>query len=406
MIYSSIGLIGLIVLFIVNFDIFKKNNNDAIEDNVKLAYKNFLYGVIGYFITDILWGIFYDAGLTTATYLTTVFYFIIMALSLLLWTRYVSEYLDRNTIVNKAFMIVGYSFVGFIIISLIFNCLTPIVFWLDEAGVYHTGELRFLILVIQVFLFFLTALYSLIVIIKERGRGVLRLSAIGFYGLLMVASVILQAFYSLLPLYSVGLMIGTCVIHTFVMEDEKEASHRELKIHLEKEQRQIEEIISTRIMAYTDPLTGAKNAHAYVEAEQDIDKRIEEKTLTEFSVIVFDLNDLKVINDTEGHNKGDEYIREAYELISDTFENSTVYRIGGDEFVTILEGEDYLNREELFNMFEEKVLDNQKEGKVVISSGKEDFDASIDKKYRLVFTRADKKMYDKKKELKENKSIF
>ena len=62
-----------------------------------------------------------------------------------------------------------------------------------------------------------------------------------------------------------------------------------------------------------------------------------------------DVNRLKYINDTFGHDKGDIYIIGCCRVMEDICSHSSVYRIGGDEFIIILEQEDHKNREKIFN---------------------------------------------------------
>ena len=62
---------------------------------------------------------------------------------------------------------------------------------------------------------------------------------------------------------------------------------------------------------------------------------------------VFDCDNLKQINDQNGHDKGDIYIRAASQLICRVFAHSPVFRIGGDEFAVVLQNEDFINREDL-----------------------------------------------------------
>ncbi len=88
-------------------------------------------------------------------------------------------------------------------------------------------------------------------------------------------------------------------------------------------------------------------------------------------------------------------------LISEFFENSPVYRIGGDEFAVILEGEDFKNRAELLAAFDHQSEDNQRSGKVVVASGMAVFQKGSDRKFRDAFERADRQMYLRKSELKE-----
>ncbi|MBQ1849211.1 MAG: hypothetical protein II139_02460 [Lachnospiraceae bacterium] len=65
-----------------------------------------------------------------------------------------------------------------------------------------------------------------------------------------------------------------------------------------------------------------------------------------------------------------------------------------------MEGHDYADRNRLILTFEEEVLKNQKEGRVVISSGLSVFKPYDDKCYNDVFVRADRMMYERKGYLK------
>ena len=81
----------------------------------------------------------------------------------------------------------------------------------------------------------------------------------------------------------------------------------------------------------TDALTGCLNRHAY---ETDINKLDLKK---EWIYISLDLNSLKHINDTYGHDVGDEMICAAAACMTASFgEFGKVYRIGGDEFAVII----------------------------------------------------------------------
>ena len=323
-----------------------------------------------------------------------------MAVSVFLWTRYVIIYLSNDNIFQKILSFFGWFFLICQIIVLIVNVFIPIGFWFDDEGGYHVSYARYMNLSIQIVLFFVTTIYMLLVTKQTEGNVRFRHRAICFSSFLMMLFVIGQAIYPLLPLYTVGCMLTTCLLHTFVVEDAKEEQHREIKKLRELEIQQAKALGSARHMAYTDPLTGVKNKHAYLEAEQLVDQHIADGSITEFGVAVFDLNGLKIINDTKGHEAGDRYIKSACSLICAQFKHSPVYRIGGDEFVAFLEGEDYLNREILLLDFNHRIDENQKLGRVVVSSGFDIFNPDINDTFIKVFERADKKMYERKSKLK------
>ena len=89
--------------------------------------------------------------------------------------------------------------------------------------------------------------------------------------------------------------------------------------------------------AYTDELTQLHNRRYCKEFMQKIDKG----STKGYTVFCFDLNNLKVMNDTYGHAKGDLLIQSAAEVIQETFGNyGIVARMGGDEFAAVLETSD------------------------------------------------------------------
>lgn len=157
-------------------------------------------------------------------------------------------------------------------------------------------------------------------------------------------------------------------------------------------------LMAARDIANIDPLTGLKNKHAYVDLETHLDKMIDEKSVPDFAIIVFDINDLKEINDTRGHQAGDQYIKDGCRRICNAFKHSPVFRIGGDEFVAIAQGDDYKNLDELFKEFQEANEKNVGTGAVVIASGMKKHRG--EKSVSAVFEKADKEMYKNKKKLK------
>jgi diguanylate cyclase (GGDEF)-like protein len=148
--------------------------------------------------------------------------------------------------------------------------------------------------------------------------------------------------------------------------------------------------------SYKDDMTGLYNRRAYDDKRKELRKM---DSIRNYTVIVFDINGLKAANDNLGHFAGDEMIRGASKIIGDVFgEQGQCFRIGGDEFVAILEGES-INIRYLEESFEARVSEWSGEyvGSLTVSygavSGADNPDWTIDELTAL----ADEKMYWQKK---------
>lgn len=167
-----------------------------------------------------------------------------------------------------------------------------------------------------------------------------------------------------------------------------------------REQKIREEASLAFERARRDDLTGIKNKNAYGEFEKKIDEQIRAGEDVEFAIAICDVNGLKTVNDTQGHMAGDKYIKTASKLVCETFKHSPVFRVGGDEFVAILRGSDFENRENLEHKLLDIVKKNAEEHKVVVACGISVFDKLHDKTVSSVFERADAMMYRNKMSLK------
>ncbi|MBP5737276.1 MAG: amino acid permease, partial [Acidaminococcaceae bacterium] len=157
----------------------------------------------------------------------------------------------------------------------------------------------------------------------------------------------------------------------------------------------------TKELAYKDALTGVKSKQAWAEQASGINRLIEADAANDFALLVCDINGLKYINDHFGHNAGDDYICSACRLVCTHYKHSPVYRIGGDEFLVLLEGQSFEEREELLARFNRKMEENLAAGKVVVSAGMALYHPEVDTTVFDVFERADGMMYQRKYELKK-----
>ena len=174
----------------------------------------------------------------------------------------------------------------------------------------------------------------------------------------------------------------------------------EEEFRAKKEQEQ--DLRSAKLMARLDELTGVRNKNAFKEYISSIDEKLEGGMDQEpFAIVMCDVNDLKLINDTRGHSFGDEVIQRASRMVCGVFAHSPVFRVGGDEFAVVLKDRDYEERENLFSRLKEESLTNKRSRSgPVVACGKAEYDPEKDKKVNDVYERADEQMYIVKKEMK------
>ncbi|MBR4982907.1 MAG: diguanylate cyclase [Lachnospiraceae bacterium] len=161
-------------------------------------------------------------------------------------------------------------------------------------------------------------------------------------------------------------------------------------------------------LAYTDTLTGVKSKTAYDEEVRRLNENIAEG-FHQFGIIMFDMNGLKEMNDTYGHDAGDAYIKNSCRLICTTYKHSPVFRIGGDEFIAVLRGQDLLNSQKLMCRFYERMQKIVEEAKkpeeaVSVAAGMAVFKEHKDTDVQSVFKRADENMYKNKTAIKAGKT--
>ena len=157
-------------------------------------------------------------------------------------------------------------------------------------------------------------------------------------------------------------------------------------------------------LAYRDSMTGVRNKTAYHQIEERLREQIEEKN-AHFAVVVFDVNNLKKTNDLYGHMAGDDLIINVSHEICQTFKHSPVFRIGGDEFVAILETKDLDEYESLLEQFrnktEQKRLEDYPELVMSVACGAAVYDSDMDTCVADVFQKADYMMYQNKLSMKQ-----
>lgn len=391
MTYSLVGIIAIVIHIIINIGVFVDMFKGTIKFKGEKIYFQFLIAVIIFHLVDILWGIFYWIKPSAlGLFIVTTFYFIFMANSILLWGIFVYKYLGFSKKESKIIFWLNHIIFVFQTITIFINMFLPgFLFNVDKETLkFSEGPIRYANLVTQILIYLVSSTYIFLSARNAQGAVRRRHIVVGSFGIVMATVIVLAVFFPLIPMYSYGFLFGICILHAFVIRDLLIVSEKELD--------------KTKHQVLVDALTGTYSKHAYVDVEDEIDKKINEKTMENFALVVFDLNDLKSINDTYGHEAGDKYLVDSTKLIAEYYKDIPIYRIGGDEFVVLLKDENYERRQELFDAFNERIEKNRIENqRVIVPSGLAEFEPSKDTTITKVFTRADRRMYERKQQLKE-----
>ena len=194
------------------------------------------------------------------------------------------------------------------------------------------------------------------------------------------------SFFSIGNYIGLGLLVSLSIM-VWEARKEREQSYADLERNalLEK-------------LAYRDALTGIENRAGFTKAISEF--QAGQHRGASVRAVAADLNDLKKTNDNLGHGAGDELIRRAASLLSDSFRAyGHVYRTGGDEFFALLYGVSDAQWEQLYDRFL-KGLENtnrETELKLSIALGAAEMTDGIDQCIQL----ADKRMYQNKQQIKQ-----
>ncbi len=199
----------------------------------------------------------------------------------------------------------------------IVSVFTGIMLVIDENHVYHHGPAYIAYII----------MYSLIIVFvvvefAVYGARFKKQNRISLYALLVFIAVgilLQEVFGGDVRTAYISLAIGLSLMFIHYSE----FSQLEADTRIREQMKQIA----------LDPLTGISNRHAYIEELQKMSQEELPENLVVYSI---DINGLKKINDTLGHNAGDELICGAADCITTIFDKyGKSYRTGGDEFIVI-----------------------------------------------------------------------
>ena len=183
-----------------------------------------------------------------------------------------------------------------------------------------------------------------------------------------------------------------------------------IRERLQKTQGRLKEyILYTNAQAKRDLMTGAGSRNAYLEKVDHLNRQITGGKAS-FAIGIFDINNLKQINDLCGHETGDRIIIQAADALTEVFGRENVFRIGGDEFVAVMEDADREQVSRLGAQLQETILRMNRrpvhpEAELSVSKGFAVFDPHSDADYLALFRRADQDMYSDKESFYRSEGI-
>lgn len=217
--------------------------------------------------------------------------------------------------------------------------------------------------------------------------------AVGFFGKpdLLVSAIL---FFG-----SIFVLIIYMILNNITQRILEDAKLRE-ELAAEKKQNEglHEHVSKMKGIVYTDALTNVKNQASYEKKLKMLD--IHAGIQPDYAIVMMDINHLKIMNDKYGHEHGNDYIKGCCHMLCNVYAHSPVYRIGGDEFVTVLKERDYEARYELLEELRKQFRESSSRKDV---EPWERYSAAIGMAVRkdgedskAVFERADQAMYEEK----------
>ena len=231
-IYSVIAFLAMAIHLIINFDL-RTARGGLITARGTREYRYFLIGVFAYYLADAGWGVFAGLGWTKVLYIDTMCYYIAIAASVLTWCRFVVAYLKLNRWAARVLNWFGYALLALYVALLAVNIFNNCLFYFDEQGSYTAGPIRLLLFYPLVLLNVLMAVFVLVKARGSRDSAWRRNMVVFLFCLTMAVAIIFQIAWPLWPYYALGCLVGTCLLHVFVIEDERAELRRAV---IEREQ--------------------------------------------------------------------------------------------------------------------------------------------------------------------------
>lgn len=293
---------------------------------VDKAYRRLLSWCVFFCLQDAVWGLtasFWKGD--TPLFVSSSLFHLSTVVTANFWLYFVLTYLKNEIRWPKFYRFLGIGIAAFQLALVVSNFFTPTVFTVSD-GQYVTEKYRNIAFLNQYLFYAIVCVITALAFIRAKGDIRKKYLAVFMFVLAPTLMGVFQLLYPDAPFYSVGTFIGCSIIHVFIVS--KEHNDRLM------------------IASTIDSLTNVYNRNVY---EEDYLRFVNASVPDNLEFFSIDINGLKEVNDSQGHEAGDELIRGAASCIQKAFAGSgRIYRVGGDEFVVVIssdvEGSYYKNR--------------------------------------------------------------
>ncbi|MBQ9344550.1 MAG: response regulator [Kiritimatiellae bacterium] len=219
-IYMIVAAIALVIHLIINWrelTNWQRNENRA----GAREFQHFILALLVFFLTDVLWGMFDGLKWPGMLYFDTLMFFLMMSLSVYFWTRFIAAYLSMVGWPRRRLLWTGRIILGTFVVALATNVFTHHFFTVDAQGQYLPGPARQMVFWLLAAFNVYVSLMTLLQLPRTQGALHRRNRMLVILGLVMTAAIIFQLQDPFLPLYGLGALFSCCLLHVFVVEDER-----------------------------------------------------------------------------------------------------------------------------------------------------------------------------------------
>jgi signal transduction histidine kinase len=238
--YSVIAGISLAIHLIVNWkQLF--DWRDVGSRPGSLEIRHFLACLTVFFAADVLWGVFAELKWRAFLYADTVAFFLMMALSIFAWMHFIAAYLEMEGAPRARLLWTGRALVAFFTAALLLNFFAGGFFSVDGDCVYAAGPVRGMALCLLAAINVYGSVATFFQLLRTHGAIRRRNAMLFAIGATMAVAILFQLGNPFIPAYGLGCLFGVCLLHVFVVEDERDAMHRnemlarEVSVQLEAE---------------------------------------------------------------------------------------------------------------------------------------------------------------------------